>query len=74
MRRPIVSMKHFFLAISPSPPSLQSPLLVQRSILLFAGPARSRVTLSSSLWKMARVHQRIIAFAKFQTPRVKKAA
>ena len=36
MCRPIVSMKHFFLAISPSPPSLQSPLLVQRSILLFA--------------------------------------
>ena len=35
-------------------------------------PRRSRVTLSSSLWKMARLHQRIIAFAKFQTHRVKK--
>ena len=37
-------------------------------------PPRSRVTLSSSLWKMARLHQRIIAFAKSQTPTVKKAA
>ena len=35
-------------------------------------PRRSRVTLSSSLWKRARLHQRIIAFAKFQTHRVKK--
>ena len=39
---------------------------------LLSMPRRSRVTLSSSLWKMARLHQRIIAFAKFQTHRVKK--
>ena len=39
---------------------------------LLSMPRRSRVTLSSSLWKRARLHQRIIAFAKFQTHRVKK--